>query len=179
MVSPFSTFPPNPFHLPWPNPLFFIPSRTWFGLVINTRVRSFFIIEDRLQNMQLKKYLRTLWKYSFLTCTLNVYVELTINQTKLTMTRWQFKFLSKMSIKTTRLNKPSAMQKHSKKECDSFGGLQSMDIIKTRCTPVRYVYTYALLLMAWSTEQQLLKDNIYKRWENSKWQTIITFNYTN
>lgn len=68
-----------------------------------------------------------------------------------------------MSIKTTRLNKPSAMQKHSKKECDSFRGLQSMDIIKTRCTPVRYVYTYALLLMAWSTEQQLLKDNIYKR----------------
>lgn len=41
-----------------------------------------------------------------------------------------------------------------------------MDIIKTRCTPVRYVYTYimyALLLMARSTEQQLLKDNIYKR----------------
>lgn len=41
-----------------------------------------------------------------------------------------------------------------------------MDIIKTRCTPVGYVYTYimyALLLMARSTEQQLLKDNIYKR----------------
>lgn len=41
-----------------------------------------------------------------------------------------------------------------------------MDIIKTRCTPVRYVYTYimyALLLMAWSTKQQLLRDNISRK----------------
>merc|ERR550519_1630502 len=42
MVSPFSTFPPKPFHFPLPKPLFFIPSNTSPCLRRNTRVKCFF-----------------------------------------------------------------------------------------------------------------------------------------
>lgn len=41
IVSPGWTFPPKPFHLPTPNPLFFIPSRTFPGWTTRTRVSSF------------------------------------------------------------------------------------------------------------------------------------------
>lgn len=40
IVSPGWTLPPKPFHLPTPNPLFFIPSSTLPGWTTSTRVSS-------------------------------------------------------------------------------------------------------------------------------------------
>lgn len=42
MVSPASTFPPNPFHRPWPKPRFFMPSKTLACSRIRTRVSTLF-----------------------------------------------------------------------------------------------------------------------------------------
>lgn len=44
MVSPLSTFPPKPFHLPTPKPLFFIPSKTCVSLHTSTSVSNLFLV---------------------------------------------------------------------------------------------------------------------------------------
>ena len=43
-VSSFSTFPPNPFHLPSPNPFFLSPRRREFGLRTMASVRIFRLV---------------------------------------------------------------------------------------------------------------------------------------
>ncbi len=43
IVSPGWTFPPNPFHLPAPKPLFFMPNNTRPGCTTSTRVSSLLV----------------------------------------------------------------------------------------------------------------------------------------